>query len=436
MVGLALALGLLTYFFPTTLPPSAQVVLSIVVVTMVLWITEAFPLHVTALLAGLLLILVGGNKPETVFASYFDPVVVLVFGGFVLALAMSRHRLDEYFSQKLIGKFGNTPAMIVLGVLVVTAAVSLWISNSAAAALSMPIVLLILKKNNRKPGKSMFGKAMVLAVAYGATIGGLGTLIGSTPNVLAQKFLNHAGEGFGFVEWGIRGFPFTVLMILAAWGVLSFLFKPEIKHVKTHSHSLPFTNEQKYVAGIFALTVLLWVTESLHGIPNSVVALFPVVLLSFFRLIAPEDFNRVGWDTLLLIGGGIALGVGIDSSGLGGVMASALGGFFSTQPLWIIIISLGAVGVVLTSFLSNTAASAVLIPIVASLAVVLGTDLTNLVMVSALGVSLDFMFPMGTPPTAIAYSTKYVHMREMVGSGFLLSIIGIILLTLLSFFTW
>ncbi|MEK6970760.1 MAG: DASS family sodium-coupled anion symporter [archaeon] len=436
MMGLAILLGGLAYLFPTSLPHSAQVVLAIGVVSMVLWVTEALPLHVTALLAGVLLILAGGSKPETVFASYFDSVVVLVFGGFVLALAMSRHKLDEYFSQKLIRKFGNTPGMVLLGILVVTAAVSLWISNSAAAALSMPIVLLILRKNKRIPGKSIFGKGMVLAVAYGATIGGMGTLIGSTPNVLAQKFLTNAGIEFGFLEWGVRAFPFALLMVFAAWGVLLLLYPPEIRRVKINSHGLPFTREQKMVGGIFLLTVVLWVTESVHGIPSSVVALFPVILLSAFRLILPDDFNRVGWDTLLLIGGGIALGVGIESSGLSGAFASQLGGFFSTQAWWVILLFLGALGVLLTSFLSNTAASAVLIPIVTSLSVVLGGDATHLVVTAALGVSLDFMFPMGTPPTAIAYSTKYVPMREMVVSGLVLSIIGVVLLTLLSFFIW
>lgn len=417
-------------------PPAAQTVLSIAYVALVLWISEIIPLHITALLVGLLLILVVPYPAEKVFPAYFDKVVVLVLGGFALAVGMHKHRLDEYLSHKLLGKFARSPNMLVLGALSVTAAISLWIANSAAAALAMPLVLVLLKMNNRIQGKSMFAKAMVIAVAYGATIGGMGTLIGSTPNVLAQKFLTNEGLSYGFVEWGVRAFPFTVLMVLVTWIILLFVFRPESFTIRMKKHDKPFTREQWMVAGIFLLTVLLWVTESIHGIGNSVVALIPVVLLSVFGLIKGNDFKEMGWDSLILIGGGIALGMAIETSGLSTILAQTLSTVWGNQPYLLVLGGIGLVGVLMTSFISNTAASAVFLPVIASLAAVLGVDVTNLVTAAALGVSLDFILPMGTPPTTIAYSTKYIHTTDLLKSGILVSIAGIILLAIMAYFTW
>lgn len=433
---IAIAGALIIQSFSLGIPPAAQMVLAITFLAMVLWISEVIPLHITALLVGVLLILFVPYAPEKVFSQYFDKVVVLVLGGFSLAVAMRRHQLDEYLSHKLLGRFSSSPSLLILGALSVTAAVSLWISNSAAAALAMPIILVILKENKREKGKSLFAKAMVIAVAYGATIGGMGTLIGSTPNVLAQKFLTQQGLVYGFWEWGVRAFPFTVVMIAVTWIILLFVFKPEkfVPKVKKHPH--PFTKDQKLVALIFGLTVLLWMTESIHGIPNSVVALFPLILLSILHLITPHDFKDMGWDSLILIGGGIALGMAIDTSGLSTILAQTLGSVWGTQPHLIVLGGIALVGVLLTSFISNTAASAVFLPIIASLATLLGVDITNLVTVAALGVSLDFILPMGTPPTAIAYATNYIHTKDLLKSGILVSIAGIILLSLFAYFTW
>ncbi len=418
------------------IPPAAQTVLAITFLALVLWISEVIPLHITALLVGVLLIIFVPYTPDKVFSQYFDKVVVLVLGGFSLAVAMKRHQLDEYLSHKLLGRFSSSPSLLVLGALSVTAAVSLWISNSAAAALAMPIILVILRENKREKGRSTFAKAMVIAVAYGATIGGMGTLIGSTPNVLAQKFLTQHGLEYGFLEWGVRAFPFTVLMIAVTWIILLFVFKPEKFTPNIKKNAQPFTIQQKQVALIFGLTVLLWMTESAHGISNSVVALLPLILLSMMRLLHVNDFKDMGWDSLILIGGGIALGMAIETSGLSAILAQTLGSIWGNQPYLVVLGGIGLVGVLMTSFISNTAASAVFLPVIASLAAVLGVDITNLVTAAALGVSLDFILPMGTPPTAIAYATQYIHTKDLLKSGVLVSIAGIILLSLLAYFTW
>ena len=436
VMGLAILLGFLTYGLPLPLPHAAQTVLAIIVLSFVLWISEAIPLHVTALLAAFLLITVGGFAADKVFAQFFDRVVVLVLGGFVLAVALSKHKLDEYLANKLLGRFGSSSSMVLLGMLAVTAGLSMWMANSAAAAICMPIALVVLAKNKCKPGHSQFGKSMVIAVAYGATIGGIGTLVGSTPNVLAQKFLAENHLSFGFVEWLIRGFPFMIALLIAAWLVLKTVFKSEIKTVELDPHPHPFTSNQKKVAVIFLLTVLLWVTESIHGVHNSVVALIPIVLFSVFNLLEPRDFQKIDWGSLMLIGGGIALGLGISDSGLATAFSSALGTALAHQPYIVVLLGVAVIGILLTSFISNTAASAVLIPIITALSVVLGVNMTNLVVVSAIGVSMDFVFPMGTPPSALAYSTGYIHVKDLIKSGVLLSIAGAILLALFAFAGW
>lgn len=435
-IAIGIAAFLFFYFFPLGLEPQAQAVVAVTALAMVLWISEAIPLHATALLAAFLLVVAGGFSPDKVFAQFFDRVVVLVLGGFVLAVALSKHRLDEFLAHKVLGRFSGSAGKLLFGVISVTAFLSMWMSNSAAAAIAMPIALVILSKNGLMPLKSRFGKAMVLGVAYGATIGGIGTLIGSTPNVLTQKFLAQNGLGFGFVEWGVRGFPFMVVMVVACWLVLKTIFKPEVKKIEIGSHAAAFSREQKMVAGVFVLTVFLWVTESIHGVHNSIVALVPIILLYVLGLVDTKDFQKAGWDSLILIGGGIALGMAIDESGLDGLLSSFLGGALSNQPLPVILFLLGAAGIMLTSFLSNTAASAVLIPIVTALSAVLGLDMANLVVAGAIGVSLDFMFPMGTPPSALAYSTGYIHSWDMVKAGFMISIIGALALAFMGFVFW
>ncbi|MBI2105912.1 DASS family sodium-coupled anion symporter [Candidatus Woesearchaeota archaeon] len=424
------------YFIPFGLEHQAKATIAIAVLAMILWISEVIPLHVTAIIVALLLIAFGKFPADRIFAQFFDKVVVLVLGGFILAVAMRKHKLDEYLAHKLLGKFNSSAKMILLGMILVTAFLSMWISNSAAAALTIPIALVVLHDNKLYPLKSNFGKSMVLAVAYGSTIGGIGTLIGSTPNVITQKFLSENGVSFGFLEWFVRGFPFMIIMIFVCWIILYYLFKPEKNKLKMKRYDLIFTSQQKKVISILIITILLWITEFIHGIHSSVIALVPIALLYIFNLLDEKDFNKVDWNALILIGGGIALGMAIDISGLDDIFSSFLGNFMKNQPYFFVLLILGIIGVFMTSFLSNTAASSVIIPIITSLAVLLKVDMTNLVVASAIGVSLDFIFPMGTPPSALAHSTGYIRVKDMIKSGVAISIAGIIVLAIMGYFTW
>ena len=429
---ISLALALVVYFLPLGLTGQIHTMLFVMTLVASLWISEAAPLHATAFVVAFLLIVLVNLKPAQVFAQFFDPVIVLLLGGFVIAVAMTKHDLDKYIAYKIIGKVGKTSKLIVLALLATTTLLSMWISNSAAAAIIMPMALVILIKNKAKKGISNFAKACVLAVAYGATIGGIGTIVGSTPNIIAAKFLQDSGTTFGFYQWFIRGFPFMLALMMVTWLILIFLYKPEKDLAHTINKKLNLTSNQKKVLFIFAITVLLWVTESIHKIPSSVVAVIPIILFYFSGLLNTKDFSKVDWPTLALIGGGLALGFAIHETKLDSLFASLLKNIGQGQNIFLLFLMLALFGILLTSFISNTTAAAVYLPIVVALASSFNVSAVNTVVVAAIGVSLDFIFPFGTPPTAIAFSTKFVNMKDIAKSGILISIMGALLLALIS----
>jgi len=201
IVSIALIISFLisSYVLPFGTPQ--HIVLSIIFVGMILWFSELIPLHVTALIIAFLLIVFGGFSPKDTFTPFFDPVIVLLLGGFVIAVGMQKHKLDEYMALKFLKKTSHRPKIFLLSFMYLTAGLSMWISNTASTAILIPIGIVILAKNGLKPLKSNFGKATVLGIAFAATIGGIGTLVGSTPNVIAAKFLNEAGIEFGFIDW-------------------------------------------------------------------------------------------------------------------------------------------------------------------------------------------------------------------------------------------
>ncbi len=429
---LSLLFAILAYLIPLGLSQQAHVMLAVMVFVVALWISEAAQLHATAIFAAFLLVTVVGLPANEVFALYFDPVIVLLLGGFVIAVAMQHHKLDEYLAHSIMSRAGTNPRTVVFALIGATAVISMWINNSSAAAIVMPIALVILARNRVKKGISNFGKACVLAVGYGATIGGIGTIVGSTPNIMAAKFLHDQGVQFGFYEWFIRGFPLMVLLVIAGWVVLVTLFKPEKKKIIPIRKVMRMNLSQKKVLVIFALTIVLWITESIHGISSAVIALVPIVLFYFTGILTTDDFLKVDWPTLILIGGGLALGFGIHTTGLDIALASLLSSAAIGQNLLGVFLLLGLFGVLLTVFISNTTAAAVYLPIVVALASALGGSITNVVVVAAIGVSLDFIFPFGTPPTAIALGTGYVRQKDIAKAGIIISIIGIILLGLMA----
>ncbi|MBI4021421.1 MAG: DASS family sodium-coupled anion symporter [Candidatus Aenigmarchaeota archaeon] len=432
LAGAAVAILLATALFPWGTPQHA--VLAITVGVLFLWLSEFLPLHVTALFIPFLLVLFGGFSPAAVLGSFFDPIIALVLGGLAIALAMQKVGLDAFIGERLIHD-GSTPRYVLLGLMGATALLSMWMANSAAAAIMLPIGLVILREN-RLSIRSPYGKSVVLGIGYAATIGGLGTLVGSTPNILVAKYLNQQGISFGFVDWLSMGLPLMIALLLGAWAVLSLVFRAEIPRVSVQKSRRKMNRSQKLVLAVFLLTVLLWLTTDLHRIDIGIVSLVPLFLLSGLGLLDTQDFHRLDWPSLILIGGGIALGFGMHASGLDVTMAQVLGSSILGQPAILISLLVIGFGVLLTGFASNTAAAAVMIPFMIPVAAVTGLDPRVLAFLAGVGVSLDFVMPAGTPPTTMAYGTGYLKLRELLLAGFLVSAAGILIGALLFSLAW
>jgi sodium-dependent dicarboxylate transporter 2/3/5 len=212
------------------------------------------------------------------------------------------------------------------------------------------------------------------------------------------------------------------------WLVLITLFRPEKKEIIISKKVGKMNANQKKVVAIFALTVVLWVTESVHGISNASVSLVPIILYYFMGVLKTDDFAKIDWATLVLLGGGIALGFGINATKLDSFFASMISNAAGGQGIFSLFLLLGLFGIMLTAFISNTTAASVYLPIVVALSSSFGAGVTNTVIIAALGVSLDFVFPTGTPPTAIAYGTKYVNTKDIAKAGIIISVLGVIVL--------
>jgi len=437
-LGILVALLIAIIFYLLGFPVSEQAhfVLVIAVFTGTLWFTEALPLHVTAMFSTVLLIIFAGIAPATAFSQYFAPTIVLFFGGFMIARAMQKHGLDRQIAFGFISRIGNDPAVFVLGLMVVTAFLSLWISNTAATAIMLPIGLFAVTKAGLKPLQSGFAKAVVLGIAFAATIGGIGTLVGTPPNGITVAGLAHEGIEVSFLEWMYYGMPFVVLFIPIAWFILMRVYPSEIGKIEIMREKSKWTKEHKLILLVGALTILAWVTSFIHSIADAVVAIGAVILLYVVGLLKTEDVSKIEWSALLLFGGGLALGAAIDSSGLGSYIGSLLVSIVSGQAKFVLFLLVLAFAVVMTLSASNTATAALLVPIVLPLAKMLGVGMKQLAILAGMGTSLDFLVPVGTPPSAIAYSSGYITVWDMFRAGIFITISGILLLAGMAWLYW
>ncbi len=430
-------LALFTYLFiDLPLPHEGKVVVAITVLAIVYWFSEAIALHVTGLLISFLLIVTAGFSPKEIFPHYFNPVIVLLLGGFMLAVALQKYKLDHDIAHRSLNFLGSNPKKVLLGFMFLTAFLSFWISNTASAAVMIPIVLFILAKNKLDIKNSNFSKAFILGVAYAATAGGIGTLVGSTPNPLAASAINDLGIKFGFFDWVFYGLPFVIVFLFVIWFVVLKIYNPEITELKIEKEKQSFSKQEKMVLGIFGLTIFLWATDSITGLHSSVVALVPVLLLYFTGLVNTEDFKKINWPILSLIGSGIVLGFSFQQTGIDIFIASSIGILAVGQPLFVVMFVIAIVGVLVTMFASNTASAALMIPLSIPLAPVLGIKPEVLIVLTAIAASVDFTAPMGTPPNAIAYSTGAIKVTEMARTGLLLSLIASLLLAVFATFFW
>ena len=433
---LALLAFLATYWSWPQAEPNQAVVAATLVTVVILWVSEAIPLFVSALFGSFLLLAIGDFSAETVFQPYFDPVIVLFFGGFILAQGMQKYRLDYRIAHEILKRMGDRPLVFVLGLMLVTAFLSMWMSNTASAAIMIPISIIVLKENGLFHERSRFARGVVLAVAYAATIGGIGSLVGSPPNAIAAKYLHESNVTLDFVEWMLKALPFVVLALLFTWLLLSLFNKPEIDRIRFTYHERKLDRSQKLIFIIFLITVSGWLTTKFTGLSAATVALVPVIGLFALRLLEVGDLAKISWPTLLLFGGGLSLGSAVNEVGIDSWLAGLVQDSITGIPLFAVLLMLVFFGIGVTMVASNTASAAILIPLMLPLADDLGLDLKSMAMLIAIGVSLDFMMPVGTPPSAIAYSTGVVNVRQMIKNGFLVNLGTGLILVLLYYFIY
>jgi sodium-dependent dicarboxylate transporter 2/3/5 len=338
-------------------------------------------------------------------------------------------------AHEILKRMSDRPAIFVLGLMLVTAFLSMWMSNTAAAAIMIPISIIVLKENNLFNEHSRFAKGAVLSVAYAATIGGIGSLVGSPPNAIAARYLGEENISLYFVEWMIKALPFVVLALLFTWLLLFLFNKPEIDKIQFKYQVRALNRSQKIIFLVFIITVIGWLTTKFTGLSSSAVALIPVISLFALGLLDDTDLSKISWPTLLLFGGGLSLGSAVNQVGIDSLLATLMQDWITDIPLFVTLLILVFLGIAVTMMASNTASAAILIPLMLPLSEGLGIDMKSMAILIAIGVSLDFMMPVGTPPSAIAYSTGVVNVREMMKNGFLVNIgTGLILVLLYYFF--
>ncbi len=425
----ALAVAGLCMLLPIATAP--KVVLAITAFSMVLWISEWLPLAITGLLSSLLLIAVAGRDAGDVFGAYFDPIIVLLLGGFFLGVALTKVGLDARLAAWAMQHAHGHPARMLLMMMLTTAAFSMWLSNTAATAIMLPIALGVVTAREGSPN---LAKALVLGVAFSANVGGIGTPIGTTPNPIALRFLADAGEPISFLGWMVRAVPLVLAMVVLVWAVLLRVFPLRDADLSAPATVPPAGTGQRRVIAIFALTVLLWLTTDLHGQSAALVSVLAIVLLFATGVLGGNDIHKAGWPTVLLIGAGLALGDSVTATGLDGIFADQIQRLGAGG--WVAYVVVAAAAVVMTLLASNTAAAVIMIPIVMQLAVGWGLPLQGVTMLAAAALSLDFLVPVGTPPNAMAHGTGHVRVADMLKAGSWLSVGGIVIAATLAWWFW
>ncbi|KAB7688636.1 SLC13 family permease [Plesiomonas shigelloides] len=419
--------------------PDANKGLALMVFIGVLWLTEALHVTLTALLVPLVAVGLGLLDAPKALSSFADPIIFLFFGGFALATALHIQGLDRLIANRLMvlarGKM-STAVLLLFGV---TAALSMWISNTATAAMMLPLALGILSKLDKEKDSRTF-VFVLLGVAYSASIGGLGTLVGSPPNAIAAAQL-----GLDFAGWMKFGLPVMLVTMPVMMAVLYLVLRPNLKHVVSiETETMVWTPSRMITLSIFAVTVMCWIFSSqisaaLGGIKqfDSLVALSAAVLIGATGVANWQQIQKnTEWGVLMLFGGGLTLSAVLKDSGASLVMANGMADIFGASHWFIIILAVAAFIIFLTEFTSNTASAALLVPVFATVAEALGMPPLLLTLVIGMGASFAFMLPVATPPNAIVFGTGLVRQRDMIRVGWWLNLVCILVISLFAWFVW
>lgn len=433
------------------------------------WMSEAAPLQVTALLPIAVFPVAGVSTLEATAGSYAHPLIFLFLGGFLMAAAMQRWKLHWRLALAVLAIAGRRPRNQVLAMMVGTAFLSLWISNTATAMVMVPIGLSLVAASRNQHGlnealapdtpagdaqqgqNDAFGAALMLGIAFAATIGGMGSLIGTPPNALLAGFVEQSyGISIGFAQWMALGIPVVIVLLPVTWLLLTrFVFRLPDAHPfagQVPTAGEPMSSGQWRVAGVLGITAAAWVLRPLisdafgiSGLSDSGIAMTAALTLFLMPdrlsggrpLLTWDDAKSIRWDVLILFGGGLALADAIGSTGLAAWISSGASGL-RDLPVFLLVLIMMVMIVYLGELASNTAMAAIFLPIAGATAVGLGMSPLTLLVPVALAASLGFMLPVATPPNAIVYGTGAVSARQMLRAGAALDVISILIVYVLA----
>ncbi|KMJ44818.1 DASS family sodium-coupled anion symporter [Xenorhabdus khoisanae] len=405
----------------------------------VLWLTEAIHVTITALCIPILAVGMGLMNTGDALESFANPIIFLFFGGFALATALHIQGLDRLIANRLLMIARGRLSVAVLLIFGITALLSMWISNTATAAMMLPLVLGILANLDVRSERNTF-VFVLLGVAYSASIGGLGTLVGSPPNAIAAAQL-----GMDFITWMKYGVPMVIILMPVMVGLMYFMLRPNLNHkFDLELEQLEWNGKRLITMFIFLLTVVCWIfssliSDALGGVKDldTIIAVSAAILIGISGVSTWSQIqNNTEWGVLMLFGGGLTLSAVMKNSGASEVMANGMAATFGTSPWFVIIIAVAAFIIFLTEFTSNTASAALLVPIFATIAEALGMPVMVLTMIIGIGASCAFMLPVATPPNAIVYGSGYIKQIEMVRVGMVLNVACIAIISAVAWFFW
>lgn len=455
LLPLILAVTLVLWFVPSGfygiegLTVVEQRTIAIFVFTALMWMFEVIPTWTTSVLSIVIMLLTISDSSiwfmkesydaaemgtfvsyKSILATFADPVIMLFLGGFILAIATTKVGLDVQLAKALLKPFGKKSEFVLLGFLLVIGLFSMFMSNTATAAMMLTFLAPVLR-TLPPDGKGRI--ALALSIPIAANLGGIGTPIGTPPNAIALGYLNdtlHLGVGFG--EWMLVMVPYVLVMLFISWGLLLMFFPFKQKTIELRIENTHEKTWQTYVVYVtFAVTILLWMLDRVTGINSNVVAMIPVGVFCVTGIITKDDLKEINWSVLWMVAGGFALGLALQKTGLAEHLVNSIP-FASWKPLAVVLVS-GFIGYFISNFISNTAAANLIVPIICAVGVGMGDSLLavgglrTLLVGVVLSTSLAMLFPISTPPNALAHSTGLVTTKDMVKIGILIGTIGYIL---------
>lgn len=439
-------LSVMFYALPITgLNEAGHRIGAVFILASLLWILESIPIYATSMVIMAMLSLLATNQTFSIFQldesykgallSYADiygtfasPVIMLFLGGLFLARAASLYKVDQNLARVFFSLTGRNATMVLMGVMGITACFSMFMSNTATTAMMLTLILPVVSS---LPGDDGLKKALVISVPVAANIGGIGTPIGTPPNAVALAALEKTGETISFLKWMLLGVPYVVILLICALFLIKAVFKSETKEIEIQLNG-SFLKTAKawvvYITGI--VTITGWLTSGLHPFSSSVVAFIPVLIFSMTAIVDARELQKMNWDILWLIAGGLSLGIAMEKSGFNQWMVMQIP-FESIHPLGIIL-CMALLGVALSTFISNTATANLLIPVAISLSFLLPENKLLLPVALSFSCSVAMALPISTPPNALAFATGEIESGDLLKIGGVVSLTGVALLLVFS----